>query len=242
MLLLLLQLSVVAEGTAVAPPRRGREVVQPTKPKATNLGSRGMIPKKKRRTGTSRPGNTHGSKTMKAAKRELQRERENVGEDLGWLQYLWHRTIVYSYTPFDWLHKRYGPIAANAFGFVIIMAVMMLNRLFDNKGDRELRLKERLVIAKNTRVRVRAADSLEEYETAVAQIQEEDLSYPLKGLRKLFRLPPADPASYSQAVKDVKKEVQPLLLTLPQTLSRTTAKSYRCCAIAATLLSCRCPS
>ena len=54
-------------------------------------------------------------------------------------------------------------------------------------------------MAKNTRVRVRAAQDLDAYHQALVQIQEEDLSYPLKNLRKMLRLPPADPASYSQA-------------------------------------------
>jgi len=154
-----------------------------------------MIPKKKRRGNTS-PGRTHGGKAMAEAKRAL--DREALPQDWTWYQQMWSRIIFFLFWPFQWLNVTYGPIASNAFGFLVIFLAMFAPGLFEDKADRELKLKERVVIAKNTRVRVRAAQSVEAYQNAVHQITDEDLAYPLKNLRKMLRLPPADPASYSQ--------------------------------------------
>ena len=107
--------------------------------------------------------------------------------------------VIFIFWPFQWINERYGPIASNAFGFLTMFLAMFAPRLLEDKADRELKLKERVVVAKNTRVRVRAAQDLDAYHQALVQIQEEDLSYPLTNLRKMLRLPPADPASYSQA-------------------------------------------
>ena len=197
----LVVLALVCQGqpvgatTAPAPQRRSRDISQPTKPRPKNLGSRGMIPKKKRRGNTS-PGRTHGGKAMAEAKRAL--DREALPQDWTWYQQMWSRIIFFLFWPFQWLNVTYGPIASNAFGFLVIFLAMFAPGLFEDKADRELKLKERVVIAKNTRVRVRAAQSVEAYQNAVHQITDEDLAYPLKNLRKMLRLPPADPASYSQ--------------------------------------------
>jgi hypothetical protein len=160
--------------------------------------------KSARRSGKTKT-KTEG-KAMKAAKAALSKEGKSAPA-VWTLQYVWHNVVFFGFYPFAYLNDVAGPMASNGFGVMLIVLMTVLPRIFSSGRERELKLKERLVRAKNTRVRVRAARNLDEYHSAVNLIQEEDLSYPLKGLRKFLRLPPADPASYSQAVKDVKKEV-----------------------------------
>jgi len=179
-----------------------------------NLGSQGLMAERKskaagkRKKPSTRRGSsgTGGTKTMAAAKAEFRREQAAKAVPEGGFKFVWHMIIMSYLYPFQIMNDLAGPIASNAFGIGLMVLFFVLPRIFTSGRTRELKLKERLVRAKNTRVRVRGAATLDEYHTAVNMIQEDDLAYPLKGLRKMLRLPPADPASYSQAVKDIKKE------------------------------------
>lgn len=152
-----------------------------------------------------------GKKARRAAGAKSRKKYRAPKEPLpepGTIQYVWH-CLIWAYTyPFYYLHEHYGPFAANAFGIFLIMLVMVVPTLFQPKKERELKLKERLVRAKNTRIRVRAAQTADQYVAAVDALTRdtEELSLPLRGLRKMFKMPPASPVTYSKAIKGLRKE------------------------------------
>jgi len=137
MLALLAQLDTVDAQQAPAPERRSRDL-SPGKNKpgsgAKNLGSRGMIPKKKRRTQGSNPGRSMGAQA-KASKENRQKYRwerkvmEKSIENLSWMPYIWHTFVVWAFWPFVYLNSYYGPIASNTFGFMVILACTFGPRL-----------------------------------------------------------------------------------------------------------------
>ena len=115
------------------------------KPSATSGDKpRGRKPKGRRGTGGRR-----------GAKRGGPRRKPDPLPEPGTLPYMWH-VFIWAYTyPFYYLNDHYGPFAANAFGAALIVGIFVLPAAFRPKRDRELKLKERLVRAKNTRNRVK---------------------------------------------------------------------------------------
>ena len=58
-------------------------------------------------------------------------------------------------------------------------------------------------------MRLQAAQNIAQYMQAVDSLTKDvdELAFPLRGLRKLYRLPSASPVTYSKAIKGLKKEV-----------------------------------
>ena len=62
----------------------------------------------------------------------MEQRMEEQSPAVGFLQNLWHNIVFVGFYPFVYLNEHHGPMASNAFGFVLMLLFFVVPRIFSS--------------------------------------------------------------------------------------------------------------